>query len=143
MQKMTNNLSKELKKYYCEVGKFLSCSNKEKKNIIGSIKSSVECYVFDNPNSTFEDIIKHFGSPKDIAEEYYNNENAEKLIEKTKSHKKIVISIFAVIIVAFVFLIMLFIAQIHAGSGYISESKLNEVSQTDVSQNYYYNDISK
>ena len=140
---MTKNLSKELKKYYHEIGKSLSCSNKEKQKIIDSIKSSVECYVFDNPNSTFEDIIKHFGSPKNIAEEYYNDENAEKLIAKTKRHKKIAISIFAVIIVAFLFLITLFIAQIHAGSGYISESKANQVSQTNVSQNYYYNDISK
>ena len=65
---MTNNLSKELKKYYREIGKFLSCSNKEKKNIIGSIKSSVECYLSENPDSNIDDIIKKLEAGETISE---------------------------------------------------------------------------
>lgn len=85
---MTKSLNKELKRYYHEIGKALTCHNRKKKNIVTSIKNSVEYYISDNPNSSFEDIVKKFGSPKDISDEYYNNETGDEISKKLKQARR-------------------------------------------------------
>ncbi len=99
---MTKNLNNGLKKYYREIGKSLSCSNKEKERILDSIKSSVECYLFENPDASIDDILKKFGSAKEIAEEYYNNESTEDISTKIKIKKKILVCVVASLAIALV-----------------------------------------
>ena len=132
---MTNNLSKELKKYYHEIGKSLSCSNKEKKKIIGSIKSSVECYLSENPDSNIDDIIKKFGSAKDIADEYYNNESTEEISAKMKNSRKIFMCIVIGIIVALVLYVIVIISALIDNMNSVdnySVTYITDVSSTDI-----------
>lgn len=137
MQKMTKNLSKELKQYYHEIGKALTCNNREKKNIINSIKTSVECYLSENPDLTIDDIIKKFGSVKDIAEEYYNNESAENITAKMKKSKKILLCVIVTLSLALLIYIVIAITAFIQGTsksdGYYVDSLITEeVSQTDL-----------
>ena len=132
---MTKNLSKELKKYYHEIGKFLSCCNKEKQKIIGSIKSSVECCLSENPDSNIDDIIKKFGSPKDIADEYYNNESTEEISAKMKKSRKVLLCIVATLGIALlIYIVVIVTSLIHnmnAADSY-SETVIIETSQSDI-----------
>lgn len=132
---MTKNLNKELKQYYHEIGKFLSCDNRKKKNILGLIKTSVECYLSDNPNSTIDDIIKNFGSPKDISCEYYNNENPEEITANIKKSKKIVMCVVATLCFALLIYIAVIVTalinDINSTASY-SETVFTETSQSDI-----------
>ena len=132
---MTKNLSKELKKYYHEISKLLYCSNKEKKNIIGSIKSSVECYLYENPDSNIDDIIKKFGSAKDVADEYYNNESTEEISAKMKNSSKIFMCIVIGIIVALVLYVIVIISALIDNMNSVdnySVTYITDVSSTDI-----------
>lgn len=134
---MTKNLSKELKQYYHEIGKALTCNNREKKNIINSIKTSVECYLSENPDLTIDDIIKKFGSAKDIAEEYYNNESAENITAKMKKSKKILLCVVATLGIALlIYIVIVVTALIHGMEGsdghYVDSPLTEEVSQIDL-----------
>ena len=133
---MTKNLNNGLKKYYREIGKSLSCSNKEKERILDSIKSSVECYLFENPDASIDDILKKFGSAKEIAEEYYNNESTEDISTKIKIKKKILVCVVASLAIALVMysivIVSAWIADIEKTNGdyvtYITET----TSATDI-----------
>jgi len=126
---MTRNLNKELKKYYRDIGKALSDS-KENKTIITSIKSAVKCYIYDHPDSTYDDIIRQFGSPEQVIEHYYSSEKAKEFAHRLNRNKKIAIIVGIIALIVFLFLILLFISQIDAENGYIKYI-YSDVSNSD------------
>lgn len=136
MQKMTKNLNKELKQYYHEIDKILSCNNRKKKNILESIKTSVECYLSENPDSSIDDVIERFGSPKEIADEYYYSEGSEAISAKMKKSKKILICVIATLCLALLIYIAVVIsALIHdmnATDGDFNSLTIEEISPTDL-----------
>ena len=99
---MTKNLNNELKTYYRQINRLLSCKGGEKKAITDRIRSDIGCYIEENPNVTFEDINKKFGSPEQIAEQFYSTDLEEKLAKKLSSGKKIalVAALIAVVVLA-------------------------------------------
>ena len=64
---MESQLEKDFNKYLKELNRELICSRKTKKIFIDNFKSRVNEYTEENKNCTIEDIIKNFGTQKEIA----------------------------------------------------------------------------
>ena len=59
---------RELKKYFHEIEKNLPCGNREKKKILRDLRLSVENFLAENPEATFEAVVDHFGTPAQIVD---------------------------------------------------------------------------
>lgn len=61
---------KEISTYIKAIKKALVCKNAKTKQMLADLVNDILCYCEENPNSTFEDIKKHFGEPNTVAEEF-------------------------------------------------------------------------
>ena len=136
MMKTTNKLSN---KYISEVKKNLKCSSKKRKEFLDTLTPEIYNFELEHPNATYDDYITEFNTPKTTAEEYMKELSKNERLEYWAPR---IGTIIAIIVLAFVFLIALFINQIDGHSGYTGKSQTHEVSFSDISS-YYYNDISK
>lgn len=127
------------KKYISEVKKNLKCSAKKSAEFLDTLTPEIYNFELEHPNAVYDDYIKRFNKPKVTAEEYMkelsDNEKRAYMIPRIGT-------VIGVVLVVFVLLLALFIAQIHADSGYTDVSSVYEVSLSDISS-HYYNDISK
>ena len=92
---MANEINRELKNYYGEISKVLICSGREKREIINSIKESVSCYLNEHPEADIDEIRSIFGTSKEVAEEYLNNETAESIRTKIKRGNAVILTVIA------------------------------------------------
>lgn len=81
---------KELKTYFGEIKKSLPCGNKGKKKILRDIQLSVENFLAENPDATFEAVVNHFGTPTQIADTYTEEMPTQELQKKMKTQKWII-----------------------------------------------------
>ena len=130
---MENDMKKELKQYYSEISKALISTGREKRAIINSIKESVSCYLEEHPKADIDEIRSHFGSAKDVAEEYLNNETTEAIRAKINRGNTILLMVsIAVIIALLVFIAAICIELLESYRsihGYFTEN-LDMVSQS-------------
>lgn len=118
-EKLTN---KKLKQYYKSVSKELVCDLKTKRRIVRAIKNSASCFIMDNPRASINEIIEHFGTAQEVAEEYCDNESATTINSKVKRTKYIVISVVVAIIIALsiyvITVAIMLVADIKGSNGY-------------------------
>ncbi len=66
-------MDKQLAHYYRKIEKCLPCSQKEKRELLGSFQKDVESYLDSHQGCTAESVIRQFGEPEKIAEEYVSS----------------------------------------------------------------------
>lgn len=84
-----SSLELQLNDYYKSIKKNMMCSNNVKKVFIKDFKNRVDEYVLDNPNTTIEDVVINFGSPKDIVKSFDNDVD----YYKRKANKRLIIAV--------------------------------------------------
>lgn len=97
---INSELNKSLNQYYRSIESSLVCDRQRKTAIISAIRSSVSEFLEDHPNADFDSIEKHFGSPQDIAEEYYANADSYEIQSRLRIRKIIIISVILTLIIA-------------------------------------------
>lgn len=126
----SNNISeKDLKKYYRKIRNSLMCKVKLKNKILKDIKNEVEEYLEQNPNSFFENIIEHFGSPEAIAEEFAISSNVD-YTTKSKIHRILKLSFITLLVLALIFTIatsIVIIANNKRTAGYYYEETVTDL----------------
>lgn len=133
----TNKLSI---KYISEVKKNLKCSSKKRNEILDTLTPEIYNFELEHPNATYDDYITEFNTPKTTAEEYMKELSKK---EKFAYLAPRIGTVIAIIALAFVFLIIVCIIQSEDIPGKVYESPVSEVSESDVPEHYYYNDISQ
>ena len=81
---------KELKKYFRAISGELYCPVKTKRRILATVKENVSAYLEENPATTFEEIQKHFGTPRQIAASYVEEMETPELIAKLRIRRRII-----------------------------------------------------
>lgn len=97
---MIHNTNKQLAKYYKDIKNELVCSEKEKRSIIDMIKENIEDYISEHPDVSFDELIKHFGTPQEIAGAYCATEGTDAIRAKLKTKKIIVLSVIGALLIA-------------------------------------------
>lgn len=90
-----------IKKYIKEVEIMLPCNRKNKKIVMGVFLHSIENYLSDYPNSTYDDLVEAFGTPTEMAETL-SETLSENDIKKYKYNKKLMFWIFVILLFLFV-----------------------------------------
>lgn len=81
---------KELNKYLQNIRRELYCPGTAKRRILATVKENVATYLEENPAATFEEIQKHFGTPRQIAASYVEEMETPELMAKLRIRKRII-----------------------------------------------------
>ena len=79
-----------LKEYYRSIQKLLPCSLCQKRKLMKDIRCSVDSFLQEHPDATFETVSAHFGTPQQIAESYIEEMSPQELQQQAKVKKRIV-----------------------------------------------------
>ena len=86
-------------KYLSSVKKNLSCSSKKKSEFLSALKKGLDDFLPENPESTYEDIVKAFGMPEKQANEFMDSLDSETIKKAFSWKKAIAIGIIIVLII--------------------------------------------
>ena len=79
----------KLKRYIRRVRHALPCGRKVKKQLVSQLRSSIADYLRENPDADFEAVQLHFGTPKDIAASYIQEQDTAALLSTMQIKKKL------------------------------------------------------
>lgn len=134
---MSTVTEKELKKYYKYVGKSISASSKEQKEMLRGLQNGIEEYIAKNPNSTLEDIHTHFGKPEEVAAEYMPD-MTPKDIKRFTRKKKMILSLSLVLAAIIILFVIVYFSLVWKTPGIIKETEKFEepTNQVAIVENY-------
>lgn len=124
-----NNLNNSIDIYLQEIYKKLHISDKEKKAFLRYLKSDIYQFREDNPNITMADIYERFGTPDEVAENYYESIDTEdiqkKLSNKRLNRSAILLAVFLIAVIAVIWILLAVTYE--------------EAELIDTTTDYYYN----
>lgn len=99
---MNKTEKKTIKEYLSQTTNALSCSWSVKKVFAAELKSQIKEH-FESKEITFDALCAAFGTPEEIAAGFYDREEYDKLIKKSKKLNVILAVSVVVLVVALVF----------------------------------------
>lgn len=99
----------ELSGYYRSIQKALPCSVCQKRKLMKDIRCSVDSFLQEHPDATFETVSAHFGSPQQIVDTY-TEEMPPRELQKTLKMKKRIIGIITGAVAAALIIWLVFLA---------------------------------
>lgn len=100
-----SDLQKQLAKYYKDIDRALLNPRSTKKTILTEIRSNVDCYMEENPSSSFDDIVAHFGSASDIAKSHIECTPSDEIQRRIRARNKIIlITVIATLIALLIYI---------------------------------------
>ena len=93
--------NQEVDRYIKEISNNLVCSSKIKKRFLKEFRGNVKEYIQTNRVKQFDDVIKHFGTPHKIAEEFITPDNFN-FIQKAINLKKTIIIFSSIVLFSFI-----------------------------------------
>ena len=114
---------KELKGYYRSIKRVLPVGGKLKCQLLEQTRQSVTEYLVENPDVQYDDVVKHFGTPEEIADAYIAEMATPEMLSKFKI-QKIVLIILCIIAATALFIwgtaiVAALINELSRGEGYI------------------------
>lgn len=98
-----------IRRYISEIGDKLSCSKPLKATFLGELREGIDSFRSPDRELTMEALCEEFGSPEEIAAGFFNREDYEELLRKTKARAvrwKIVSALVTVILLVAIVLIV-------------------------------------
>lgn len=80
---------KELKKYFWEIKCAIPCG-KSRRKMLRDLRCSVENFLEENPDATYETVVNHFGTPAQIADTYMEETPPKELQQQLRIRKRII-----------------------------------------------------
>ena len=74
-----------IRRYLSEVGDKLSCPKPLKATFLGELREGIDSFRSSDREVTMEALCEEFGSPEEIADGFFNREDYEELLRKTKT----------------------------------------------------------
>ena len=116
--------NQEVDRYIKEISNNLVCSSKIKKRFLKEFRGNVKEYIQTNRVQQFDDVIKHFGTPSEIAKEFFVPENycdLKPVIKFRHTVFRLLLVLAAVILALVLFFLALSFVDVHKNSnGYYS-----------------------
>lgn len=86
----------QLKRYYWQISRRLSCPVGRKRQIMGNIRSGVNDFLLEEPDADMAAVMEHFGTPEQIVESYLSEMDPKELQKSLNVRKRI----FTVVLIA-------------------------------------------
>ena len=83
------NREKRIKEYCRSISRELYCSPAAKKQIMAAMRENIATYLEENPDAGFEDVLKHFGTPQQIALSYIGEMDMPELVRRLNTRRSV------------------------------------------------------
>lgn len=97
------SLEGDLKRYYKEIRKHLLCSPKAQIEFLAEVHRLVADFLENQPDATFEDIVKNVGEPTELAETFLDTlpdkTEVERFHQARRKRKRLILVVFSLLIV--------------------------------------------
>lgn len=87
----------QVRRYCRTVGRYLPCSPKHKKRILGELQQQIDVFLLNSADSS-ETLEDHFGLPQEVAASYVDDMNTAELLKALHVRKRVVTGIVAGIV---------------------------------------------
>lgn len=102
-------LEGDMNRYYKEIKKHLTCSRKTRDDFLAEAHWLVDDLLENQPDATYEDVIKSIGSPEELAETFLNTlpnrAEIKKYHQRRKKHRfflAALISLFIIVLIGII-----------------------------------------
>ncbi len=109
---------KDVKKYLADVGRYLVCSEKQKKKILKTVEVSVTDFILENDIIELSEVYERFGTPEDIAKNYLADANPAD-VRKALNKKKVFIIAAVIALVIFSIGVAIVVIENHKEIGHL------------------------
>ena len=93
-----------IRKYMHQCKQLLPIYGKYEREFLNHLRQQLKTFVAQNPNLTYEEMVTHFGSPKDIVVSYYDTIDDDYLLKKINLVKKIRGLLLIIILIVILFI---------------------------------------
>lgn len=94
---------KKLREYFRELKSELPGSAKMQRTVVDSIRSSVDCFIAENPNASFESVVASFGTAQEIADTCVETMAADTIRRQLKRKNNVTRTVAAVMLALVLF----------------------------------------
>lgn len=121
----------DLKRYYREIKKNLTCSKKSQKSFLAEAHRLVADFLENQPDGTYADVVKNIGEPNELADAFLktlpDETEIQKYYKKRRRLKHLIIALSLLLIVALCGIII-YIVQVRYATT-VSEGTITIISQ--------------
>ena len=90
----------EVKKHYIlNLQKSINNTSRFSKQFINTLDKSINNYLAENPNASYSDLEKTFGTIDEVTESYYDSLNSKEIKSQISHKKKLFISYLSIVII--------------------------------------------
>ena len=118
MSKLTQ---KELKGYFSDVSAAIVCKEKQKKAFLQQLRSDVEDFLLENPDSSLKQIEDCFGTAEKISHSFMENAGTKEITQRLKLKKYILIALVAALVIYAAFVVISLIDVHTEAHGFFTE----------------------
>lgn len=124
---MENNviLKKQLCGYYRKIRRLLLCKKRVKNKILTDFKTNIAFYIEENPEADFSQIVRHFGEPQKIAEDFAADEGID--YAKRLKQKRVILAVIIfllTVIATFTAIVAIIIVNFNRDAAYYYDVEL-------------------
>ena len=102
-------IDSEISRYYRQIRKLLGCPNPFKIRLINELHTNINEDLLNNPQLTYAEIEKKYGTPETIANSYFDSLEEDTYALKAHRYEKIVkIIILCLLILSFIIFLYIF-----------------------------------
>ncbi len=87
------------KKYYRKIASLFDFRGRDVRRFLSELKNNLKIFHFENPDATEDDYINHFGEPKEVLVEFYENTNLDLLIKRVKIRKILIVLLVVMVMI--------------------------------------------
>lgn len=95
---MNKQLKKDINQYIKEIKQNIICDFKTRKKFISDIKNSIYDFVECENSTSIDDVYHHFGTPQQIAKEFFVNADVKKIKRRMNFTKVVFVGVIIAIV---------------------------------------------
>lgn len=130
--------SRAVRRYLREIRGWLPCSGKLKRGILERIEHTIQEYLAENQNASYEELTERFGMPQQIAASYVEEMGTDELLRDLRIRRKIMKIVAATAAVAFILwagYLTIALIDVHENvNGYGGYGEVTVIERTETSE---------
>jgi len=108
--------------YVREVNKEIIATPKQKRKLFGDLRSDIHERIADGKIASYEDVIAHFGTPEQVAKDFFATANIKEIKKRLMIRRIIVAAVVCCVFIYFAYYSLVVEQRIDAIHRYVAES---------------------
>ncbi len=109
-------------RYVREVNKEIIATPKQKRKLFGDLKADIRERIADGKIASYEDIVTHFGTPEQVAKDFFATADIKEIKKKLLIRRILVVAIVCCALVYFIYYTLVINKKLEGMHQYVTET---------------------